>query len=109
MEEELKNQIHLILRSANMVFESKDHTSATILYFKVIFITLDLLLYRKKKITPKDHTERFRMLEKEFPEEYTLLDKYFQIYRDTYSLTIDIKTCEEIKKYATKTITRVGI
>ncbi len=109
MEEELKNQIRIILRSATMVYESKDYTSAAILYFKVIFITLDLLLYRKRKITPKDHTERFRMLEREFPEEYELLDKYFQIYRDTYSLTIDAKTCEEVKNYATKTITRVGI
>ncbi|NQU78958.1 hypothetical protein HQ545_04280 [Candidatus Woesearchaeota archaeon] len=59
----------------------------------------DLIIFRKKRMTPKDHTERFRMLEKDFPDIYTVLDKTFQIYRDTYSLNIDKKKCEEVKQH----------
>ena len=99
MEKELLQNIKKFIQSAELVYQSKDYTSATILYFKTIFVALDLLLLRKLKITPKDHTERFRMLQKHFPVEYELLDRYFQVYRNTYSTTIDQDTGEEIRTY----------
>lgn len=74
------------------------------LYFKTLFVALDLLIYNKFKETPKDHTERFRMLQKDFAEEYKMLDRYFSVYRSTYSTTVDQKTCEEIRAYVHKTI-----
>ena len=99
MEEELLRNIKIFLSSAELVYQAKDYTSATTLYFKTLFIALDLFLLRKLKIVPKDHSERFRLLEKSFPEEYSKLDKYFSIYRSTYSTTIEKETCEEIRRY----------
>ncbi|MBI2668277.1 hypothetical protein HYX14_00375 [Candidatus Woesearchaeota archaeon] len=99
MEEELIKNIKIFLRSAELVYQTNDYTSAVILYFKTLFVALDLFLLKKIQIVPKDHSERFRLLEKSFPKEYSMLDKYFSIYRSTYSTTIEKETCEEIRKY----------
>ena len=104
MEEQLFKNINTFFKSAELVYNNKDYTSAAILYFKTLFVTLDLLIFKKKKLTPKDHTERFRILQKYFPEEYKSLDKYFSIYQGTYSSTVDKDTCEEIRKYVAETI-----
>ena len=71
-----------------------------------LFVLLDLLIFNKRRSTPKDHTERFRILQRDFPEEYELLDRYFEVYRSTYSTTIDKNTCEEIRNYVTKTMAK---
>ena len=63
-----------------------------------MFLVLDYIILKKEGKTPKDHAERFRILEKGFPDFYTLLDRYFPIYRDTYSLTIDKDKCDEVKE-----------
>jgi uncharacterized protein (UPF0332 family) len=104
MEEELINNIKTFFKSAELVYQNKDYTSATMLYFKTLFVALDLIILRKLKKTPKDHTERFRILERDFPEEYFSLDKYFSVYRSTYSTTVDKDTCEEIRNYVNKTV-----
>ena len=106
MENELKQNIKTFLSSANLVYDNKDYTSATMLYFKTLFVTLDLVIFQKLKKTPKDHTERFRTLEKYFPEEYKLLDRYFSVYRSTYSTTIEKETCDEVKSYVKKTLVK---
>ena len=106
MTSELQQFIKKIKKSADLVYQSKDYTSATILYFKTFFVILDLIIFSKNKTTPKDHTERFRILEKDFPEYYTILDKYFSIYRDTYSLTIEKEKCDIIKYHVEQLITK---
>ncbi len=99
MEQELRNNITTFLRSAELVYTTKDYTSATILYFKCWFAALDLIIFRSKRKTPKDHTERFSILKSEFPTLYLPLDKYFQVYRDTYSLHIQKDKCDEVRDY----------
>lgn len=97
-EQNLIKNIKIILNSANLVYSTRDYTSATILYFKAAFTVLDLVILKQQGYTPKDHTERFGILEKHFPNLYSFLDKYFEIYRQTYSLTIKKEICEEIKE-----------
>jgi len=104
IENELTKNIKLILKSADLVYSNKDYTSATILYFKTLFLVLDLIILKSSGKTPKDHTERFRFLQKDHHNLYESLDKYFKIYRDTYSISIDRGTCEVIKDYAKRTI-----
>ena len=104
IEDELIENIKVILKSADLVYLNKDYTSATILYFKTLFLVFDLIILKSKGKTPKDHTERFRILQQTYPNLYESLDKYFKIYRDTYSISIDKETCEVIKGYAKKTI-----
>jgi uncharacterized protein (UPF0332 family) len=97
-ENKLIQNTKIIYSSAELVFQNKDYTSATILYFKTLFCIFDLILLRECGKTPKDHTERFRMLEDNKPLLFEFLDKSFKIYRDTYSISIDKQTCEEIRK-----------
>lgn len=84
-------------RSSDSLYMSKDYTSAAILYFKTWFAIQDFLLLEKAGQSPKDHTERFRLLERNFPDIFLALDKEFSTYRDTYSKIIDKDTCDRIK------------
>jgi len=90
-------QVRTFRKSADAIFEMKDYTSATILYFKTRFAIHDLILQERIGRSPKDHTERFRMLEKEFPEEYKALDSEFNTYRSTYTRIMTKETCERIR------------
>lgn len=91
-------QILVFKGSADSLYISGDYTSATILYFKTLFAIQDYLLLEKMGESPKDHSERFRMLERSFPALFRELDIEFTTYRDTYSKIIDLETCERIKK-----------
>lgn len=109
MANELLENIRTLLKSAGLVYDSRDYTSATILYFKLSFAVLDYVILAKKGMSPKDHTERFRILQESFPEEYEFLDKYFSIYRDTYSTTIEKEKCDRIKENVEKIIKKYKI
>ena len=93
-----KEQILRFKKSADKLYLDKDYTSATILYFKTWFAIQDYILLDKIGQSPKDHSERFRLLEKNFPNSYDLLDREFSTYRDTYSKMVDKETCDRIKK-----------
>jgi uncharacterized protein (UPF0332 family) len=97
MEEDLIDNIKTFLKSAELVYKTGDTTSSTILYFKAVFSITDYIILKSKGKTPKDHTERFRILQESFSDLYLFLDKNFSIYRDTYSTTIDKETCDKIK------------
>jgi uncharacterized protein (UPF0332 family) len=95
--EELLLNIKTFWKSAELINNSGDYTSATTLYFKCLFVLLDLIILKNKKITPKDHTDRFRILQRDFPVLYSTLDRIFPIYRDTYSLQVENDKCTEVK------------
>ncbi|MFH1316062.1 MAG: hypothetical protein ABII01_00930 [Candidatus Woesearchaeota archaeon] len=101
-----KSQVLMFKKSADILFVSQDHTSATILYFKTWFALQDYILLEKIGQSPKDHNERFRMLEKEFPITYKELDKEFSTYRDTYSKIMPKEECARIKKIVEDEINR---
>ena len=93
-----KEQILVFKRSADTLYNSKDYTSATILYFKTWFAIQDFILLDKLGQTPKDYAERFRFLQKAYPAIYIELDKEFTTYRDTYSKITGKEDCERIKR-----------
>ncbi len=93
----LKEQILVFKRSADIIYKTGDYTSAAIIYFKALFAMQDFILMNKIGYSPKDHTERFRLLQKEFPEEYDVLDSEFNTYRSTYSERISKETCDRIR------------
>ena len=107
--DELLDNIRLFWKSAELVYRARDYTSATILFFKCLFVIIDLIILRKKKKTPKDHTERFKILQQEFVELYIVLDKIFFIYRDTYSMKVEMDKCNEVRKYVLKISQEQGI
>ena len=99
MDENLfKNNIKTFLNSAELVYNTQDFTSATILYFKALFTAIDIIILKNKGKIPKDHSERFRILELFEPVLYSLLDKIYPIYRNTYTTTINKETCDKIKE-----------
>jgi len=92
-----KEQILVFKKSADTLYNSRDYTSTTILYFKTLFAIQDFVLLNEIGESPKDHNARFRSLEKHFPGLYKELDVEFTTYRDTYSKIIDSDTCNRIK------------
>lgn len=107
--EELLTNIRTFWKSAEMVYKSGDYTSATTLYFKCLFVLIDFVILQNKRITPKDHTDRFRILQKDFPVFYSVLDKIFPIYRDTYSLQVEKYKCDEVKNHVLRISQEQGI
>jgi|SRR3989344_7281105 len=93
-----KKQILVFKSSADTLYQSKDYTSATILYFKTLFAVQDFVLLEKIGSSPKDHNERFKQLKENFPSMYKELDMEFSTYRDTYSKILERSVCERIKK-----------
>ena len=109
MENELLDIIKNLKNSAEIVYKTGDYTSATVLYFKLLFVVLDYIIFKEKGKAPKDHSERFRILQANFPSLYLILDKYYPIYRDTYSLTINKETCNEVKENVNSIIKKYKI
>jgi|SRR3989344_4595837 len=102
-------QILIFKASADSLYASKDYTSATILYFKTLFAIQDILLLEKTGESPKDHNQRFRKLEHNFPSLYKELDIEFPTYRDTYSKLIDKTTCDRIRRIVENDIQKHNI
>lgn len=104
-----KQQILVFKHSADTLHAQSDFTSAAILYFKTLFAIQDFILLEKIGESPKDHSERFRKLEKHFPDLFHELDVEFPTYRDTYSKIIDKETCDRIKRIVENDIKRYDI
>ena len=109
MKEDLIKNIKDFKNSAEIVYNTGDFTSSAILYFKCLFVVLDLIILQKNGKTPKDHTERFNVLKENFSELYLFLDKHYHIYRQTYSLTIDKSACDEVKRNVERIINEYKI
>lgn len=71
--------------SALLLVKHSRNKSATILFSKSLFALVDYMLFLKYNKLPKNHAERFRILEKKEPEIYPLIDSVWSKYTDTYS------------------------
>lgn len=91
-------------RSAELVYKNGDWTSACTLYFKALFVIIDYILLLAGHDVPKDHGDRFRTIERHFPRIYKALDRLYPIYRNTYSLTISKRDCDEVRRYVKRLI-----
>ena len=75
------------------------NTSGT-LYFKSFASLLDYYIYLEKGIIPKSHTDRFRILEKDYPDLYRKIDGDFEFYQKSYRERLTKEACEVLKKDA---------
>jgi hypothetical protein len=108
-EKVLVDNVDTFLKSAKLVYNTTDFTSATILYFKALFSVLDLIILKDKGIIPKDHPERFRILESSYHELYKFLDKIYPDYRSTYTSILNKEICDRVRKNVEKIIREQGI
>lgn len=94
----LYDNIFQFKKSADIIYATDDFTSASILYFKCLFSILDYTIFNKIGVIPKDHNERFRILENLDKNLYIVLDKLYVIYRSAYNIKIEKNKCNEVKQ-----------
>jgi uncharacterized protein (UPF0332 family) len=109
VKDELKKNIDNFLNSAKLVFDNKDYTSACILYFKALFVVADYIVLISGREKPKDHTDRFRILERYFRGIYLEIDRIFYIYRNTYTTSISKEKCEKVRNVVKKIMEKYKI
>jgi uncharacterized protein (UPF0332 family) len=89
MEEEIiEKNFQEYLEVAEYSFNNKKFNSAVTLYYKALVELCDLELIRKINRIGANHTERFKLLEKNSPELYSISSKMFKFYRDSYNKQI---------------------
>jgi len=85
--------------------EGKEHYNVAVtLYFKALAVLADLYIFEKQGKIPSSHSERFRILEVNYPEIYKMLDKSFPFYQDSYRLKLNKEICEVLKNDAKQLI-----
>ena len=87
--EELENTSIEEIKAAKLLQKEHMTKSALILYSKALFAVLDYLILKKYKKLPKNHSERFRILEAKEPKTYINVDKIWLKYTDSYSKPAD--------------------
>jgi len=74
---------------------AKKYNSAANEFFKAFITACDLAIYRKLRLLPTDHGERFGILRINFPDLYKADLSLFEVYRRSYTLRL---TAEEAKR-----------
>jgi len=97
IENDLLSAIQEFTIEAKESEQKKRYRAAVTLYFKALAVSCDLIIYRKIRKISSDHSERFRLLERHFPEIYKIIDEIFKYYTDTYSKQITKEYCEKMK------------
>ena len=99
MEELLKN-VEEFLESGNENLTKKRYNVASSDFFKAIVILCDYMIYSEIKIMPKNHTERFSLLETYFQQIYKKVSLLFKTYTKSYNLRLSEKEASAVKSYA---------
>lgn len=74
--------------------------AATSDFFKSIVVSCDYLIYREIKRLPKNHGDRFSILERYFPEIYKIVSGLFKPYTNSYNLKSTKLEAEKFREYA---------
>lgn len=77
--------------------KAERYKNALILFSKALFSICDYIIAAKNLKLPEDNSERFRILERHFPEIYLIVDRVFKTYTDTYLKPSDKESCEGLK------------
>lgn len=86
---ELKNTFLELYGSAELLIKQNRYKSAVILFSKALFALLDYNIFLKYNKVPKNHSDRFRILESRQPVLYGIVDNVWKEYTDTYSKPTD--------------------
>jgi len=97
-EELLKQNINEFLEEAERTSKSGSFNTAATIYFKALAVIADLFILRQKGFIPKNHAERFRILEESYMEIYILLNRDFPIYQQSYRIKLTREHSEVLKK-----------
>lgn len=97
MEEILRSNAQEYFKQAQVAEKLKAYNSAVVLYFKTIASLVDLFIYLQELSAPSNHTERFRILRSKHREIYTIIDRDFSVYQQSYQLKLTKEHVEVLK------------
>ena len=78
-----------------------------IMYFKALVGICDYIIKRDLNIEPENHSHRFYILKKHYPDLYRVEDRYFSFYRDTYQDRVRKREVEEIRNAVLRLADRI--
>lgn len=88
--------------SAEDEFSKKKYNPSISSYFKAIVILCDWRIYIDRNLLPKNHSERFYFLKQHYPVVYSIVNKLFKKYKDTYNLRLGKKDALELRENVKK-------
>jgi len=95
--DEIKENIKEYIEDADMLFERGRYNSALNLYFKALVGICDYIIFRDTRRLPRNHSERFRILENRYPDIYDIVDYHFTHYRRAYMKRAEKEWVEVLK------------
>jgi len=95
--DELKANAQEYLEDADYLFNRGHHNSALNLYFKALVAICDYIILRDTGKLPRNHSERFRILEENYPDIYDIVDFHFNNYRKAYLMRATKEWVEVLK------------
>ncbi len=98
MEEIMQNALEF-LASAEDNLKKRRWNAASPDFFKAASNFCDYLIYREIRLFPKNHNERFQLLEKYFPEIYKKILDLFKKYRKSYNLRLKKEDALPLKHF----------
>lgn len=89
IEKDLLRNFVDFLNSGEDELKKQRYNPAVNSFFKAVVIYCDLKIYKKTGMLPKNHQERFLLLETHFPEAYKIVSGSFKKYTDSYNLRME--------------------
>ncbi len=99
MEQLIKNAQEF-LDSGNENLLKKRFNASVSDFFKAIVIFCDYLIYADIRIMPKNHKNRFDLLQTYFKDVYEKVSDLFKTYIKTYNLNLRENEAVKLKNYA---------
>ena len=109
IKEQLNDNIREFIKEAERSKKDNSYNSAITLFFKAIAVLTDLFLFSKEGFIPSNHTERFDVLRKKYPDVYLILDRCFPLYQQTDRLKMSKGHLEAIENDFGKLVEITGI
>ncbi len=98
--EELLENANEFLESGEDNLNKKRYNVAVSDFFKAIVILSDYLIYQEIKRMPKNHNDRFSLLEMYFKEIYVRVSELFKVYIKSYNLRLGLDEVNVVRGYA---------
>lgn len=71
--------------AALILEQQRKYKATTILLSKALFALADYVIFKKYHTLPKNHADRFRILEAKEPKTHEVIDAIWSKYTDTYT------------------------
>lgn len=108
-EEILKANFAEYFRNGTRCFQSKEYNSAATELFKAFIALCDIAIYRKLRLLPDEHNDRFGILKINFPEIYKAEVSLFDVYRKTYRIRVANEDAKRILEGVLKLAKTINI